>query len=141
MAISDNRNPSTAQSRQFGRGNATQNNAGSTSDTKTKAQLWVNIGVSKTVLKDGESVEEFIALPQGIPLDTMEMKPATSRNDEFRNRELGQNHLWKQLMAKAAELAPGEDVIVNLQVQVRRVNADVAPTADDQNQYVVNVDL
>lgn len=138
MAISDNRNPSTAASRQFGRGNTNQTTS---RDELPKAQLWVNIGVTQNVVKDGETVEEFIALPQGIPLDTMTLKPATSRNDDFRNRELGMNALHAMLMKKAATLAPGEDVIVNLQVQLRRVNNDAIQTPDDQNQYIPQIEL
>lgn len=137
MAINDSRTaPTTA--RQFGRGNAPQN---STAADKPKAQLWINIGVEKDVMIDGQPTTQFIALPQGIPVDTMELRPATSRNDEFRNRELAQNALHKLVMQKAAELAPGEDVIINLQVQLRRVNADVVPTSDDENPYVANISL
>lgn len=141
MAINDNRNAATASTRQFGGNKGATSNANNTTADKPKAQLWINLGYTKTVIKDGIEVDEFVSLPQGIPVDTMDLKPATSRNDDFRNRELAQNALLKKIMERAATLAPGEDTLIKLEIQLRRVNADVVPTNDDQNQYIADFEL
>lgn len=142
MAMNDNNGNSSAYEAVFGKNKApTTNGNGAAKTDRPKAQLWLNIGYQQPVIVDGEEVEEFVALAQGIPLDTIEKLPANSRNDSFRARQAAQNNLHDQLMQKAATLEPGEEVIVNLKIQLRRVNDEAAPVADDANPYVRQLDL
>ena len=93
---------------------------------RTKAQIWLNLGYEVQVpATDGTMETRFINLPMGLPLDTMEEVPTTSTNEVFAAMQIAKNDLLKQLLAAAADLPSGGERIVNLQVQMRRVN-DVA---------------
>lgn len=112
-----------------------QSNAAATSTTKTdkpKAQFWLNIGY---VANEGSEEEKFISLPTGIPLDTQEPLPTNSSNADFRAMRCAQNDLLEQLIEYAQNLEPGEEGIINLQVQLRRVKAEVADIPADENKY------
>lgn len=92
-------------------------------NSRPKAQVWMNIGYTVEVPLDGGAVESrFINLPMGLPLDTMEEVATTSSNEVYAAMQIAKNDLLKQLLTAAAELAPGQERIVNLQVQLRRVN-------------------
>jgi hypothetical protein len=95
-----------------------------------KANIWLNIGYEVEV-QDTEGVTEtrFINLPMGLPLDTMEEVKTNSSNETFAAMQVAKNDLLKQLLGAAADLKPGQERIVNLQVQMRRVNDAAASTA------------
>jgi hypothetical protein len=95
-----------------------------------KANIWLNIGYEVEV-QDNEGVVEtrFINLPMGLPLDTMEEVKTNSSNETFAAMQVAKNDLLKQLLCAAADLKPGQERIVNLQVQMRRVNDAAASTA------------
>ncbi|WYA83904.1 RNA polymerase subunit A [Escherichia phage HK2] len=113
----------------FGQFNA----AATTAKTdKPKAQFWLNIGY---VANEGSDDEKFISLPTGIPLDTQEPLPTNSSNADFRAMRCAQNDLLEQLIAYAQNLEPGEEGIINLQVQLRRVKAEAADIPADENKY------
>lgn len=112
-----------------------QSNAAATTETKTakpKAQFWLNIGY---VANEGSEDEKFISLPTGIPLDTQEPLPTNSSNADFRAMRCAQNDLLEQLIEYAQNLEPGEEGIINLQVQLRRVKAEAADIPADENKY------
>lgn len=112
-----------------------QSNAAATSTAKAdkpKAQLWLNIGY---VANEGSDDEKFISLPTGIPLDTQEPLPTNSSNADFRAMRCAQNDLLEQLIEYAQNLEPGEEGIINLQVQLRRVKAEAADIPADENKY------
>lgn len=115
----------------FGQSNA----AASTTDSKAakpKAQFWLNIGY---VANEGSDEEKFISLPTGIPLDTQEALPTNSSNADFRAMRCAQNDLLEQLIEYAQNLEPGEEGIINLQVQLRRVKTESADIPADENKY------
>lgn len=112
-----------------------QSNAAATSTAKTdkpKAQFWLNIGY---VANEGSDDEKFISLPTGIPLDTQEPLPTNSSNADFRAMRCAQNDLLEQLIEYAQNLEPGEEGIINLQVQLRRVKAQEEAIPSDENKY------
>lgn len=112
-----------------------QSNAATTSTAKAdkpKAQFWLNIGY---VANEGSDDEKFISLPTGIPLDTQEPLPTNSSNADFRAMRCAQNDLLEQLIAYAQNLEPGEEGIINLQVQLRRVKAQEEAIPSDENKY------
>lgn len=98
-----------------------------------KAQVWINIGYTAPAVLEGEDAPRFISLPMGIPLDTQEKLAANSRNANFAKQRQAQNGLLDQLMQLASQLAPGQTRIVNLEVELRRVNEELeeAPVADN----------
>lgn len=108
-----------------------QSNAAAKTD-KPKAQFWLNIGY---VANEGSEEEKFISLPTGIPLDTQEPLPTNSSNADFRAMRCAQNDLLEQLIEYAQNLEPGEEGIINLQVQLRRVKAEAADIPADENKY------
>jgi hypothetical protein len=94
---------------------------------RPKAQIWLNLGYEVQVPADDGTMEtRFINLPMGLPLDTMEEVPTTSTNEVFAAMQIAKNDLLKQLLAAAADLPSGGERIVNLQVQMRRVNDSAA---------------
>jgi hypothetical protein len=109
-----------------------------------KAQVWMNVGYSQEVStgeKDdkGKDIMEtiFIALPLGLPVDTMEPININTRNQSYGQLQAARNDLLSQLQDAAAKLAPGEETSVKLEIQLRRVSDPaVVPAADETNPFV-----
>lgn len=110
-------------------------NAAPAAPAKPKATLWLNAGYTTTVVVDGVEEERFVNLPMGMPVDTMELLPTNSRNAEFAQFRMAQNDLLNQIMELGKSLAPGEAKTINLELQLRRVNEDVAPVPNGQNPF------
>jgi hypothetical protein len=113
---------------------------------RPKAQVWINVGYMVNVPVEGGGTEtQFVALPVGIPVDTMERHATNSQNDAFRARQQAGNDLLDKILARAAQLKPGEDVIYGevggLQIQVRRVKDDALPIPADQNPFITTLSL
>ena len=112
---------------------------------RPKAQIWMNLGYEIQVpTSDGTMETRFINLPMGLPLDTMEEVATTSTNEVFAAMQIAKNDLLKQLLAAAADLPPGGERIVNLQVQMRRVNdaaANVQLTDPAVNPFLRKIEL
>ena len=109
--------------------------AGGNAPARPKALLWLNVGYSTTVLVDGVEEERFVNLPLGMPVDTMELLPVNSRNTEFAQFRMAQNDLLTQIVEFGKTLKPGEAKTLNLELQLRRVNDDVAPVASGDNPF------
>lgn len=113
----------------FGQTNAASSTAKA---EKPKAQFWLNIGY---VANEGTEDAKFISLPTGIPLDTQEALPTNSSNEDFRAMRCAQNDLLEQLIEYAQGLEPGEEGLISLQVQLRRVKAPAEDIKPDENKY------
>jgi len=101
---------------------------------RPKAEYWLNLGYASDV-KDDEGNNLFISLPQGIPLDTQDHLKTNSRNTDFAQFQAARNDLLDQLIAHAQNLQPGESSVINLQVQLRRVNEEAAPIDPANNSF------
>lgn len=114
----------------------------SASNEQPKAQLWLNVGyyVNAPTTENPEA-QKFISLPMGIPLDTMTPAKITGSNKDFIAMRSAQNELLQLLTEAGFKLPEGGDELVNLQIQIRRVNA--APTAadSDTNPYSISDDF
>jgi hypothetical protein len=100
-------------------GTSNDKSTGSRSD-QPKAKLWLNIGyMAEGAGENGE--DRFVSLPVGIPVDTQEKVATNSRNQNYADFMAARNDLLDQIMGVAETLAPGEDRILNLQIQLRRV--------------------
>lgn len=126
-----------------------QSNSGgkSSNSDRPKARFWLNVGIlTKVTNAEGEQVDHFVALPQGIPLDTMEPLAIRGQNMDYRARLSAQNDLLQQAIAVATTLAPGETKLLTsggtgLQVQVRHVAAEAEAIASEDNSYAVQLVL
>jgi len=119
--------------------------AATTATARPKAQIWMNLGYEIQVpATDGTMETRFINLPMGLPLDTMEEVATTSTNEVFAAMQVAKNDLLKQLLTAAADLPAGGERIVNLQVQMRRVNdaaANVQLTDPAVNPFLRKIAL
>lgn len=114
------------------------NNKGTTD--REKAQFWLNIGYGSGVTDDNGE-ERFVSLPLGIPLDTQEHLATNSRNAEFAQFQAARNDLLDQIQDAAKSLAPGESRVLNLQIQLRRVNDEVADIKPEDNMFAKKLAL
>ena len=112
---------------------------------RPKAQIWMNLGYEIQVpTSDGTMETRFINLPMGLPLDTMEEVATTSSNEIFAAMQIAKNDLLKQLLTAAADLPAGGERIVNLQVQMRRINdatANAALSDPSVNPFLRKIEL
>lgn len=121
-------------------GSSSNNVSGSGKDERPKAQLWLNIGYDSGV-EDDEGRSRFVSLPTGIPLDTQEKLPVNSRNRDFAAFQSARNDLLEQILKAGANLQPGEERILNLQIQLRRVNAEAEQIPASENQFARQIEL
>lgn len=107
-----------------------------------KAKFWLNIGYAVDVKdENGNDEERFVSLPQGIPLDTQEALPAKGKNQEWKAFQQARNGLLEQIMAAAQTLEPGEGQLLNLQIQLRRVNEEEVETTIENNPFARTLNL
>lgn len=98
------------------------------------AKYWLNIGYQT----DNDQYP-FVSIPAGIALDTM-VRVRVGRN-EFGAFNQARNDLLDQILSAGEELEPGETRIINLQVELRRVQDDVAEAPIENNQFARKIDL
>lgn len=123
----------------FGAGSQNVSSNSKTED-RPKAQYWLNVGYDSGI-EDDDGKSRFVSLPTGIPLDTQEKLPTNSRNAEFRAFQSARNKLLEQILSVAKSLAPGEEKILNLSLQLRRVNEEAEDIPADENAFVRKLDL
>lgn len=104
------------------------NKSSTKADDRPQADIWLNVGYTAT---DGEGEDVFIGLPMGIPLDTMKESPMRGKDEGFRQVLQAKNSLLETVQKAAAELKPGQEEMINLQVQIRRVSKTEEPAAGD----------
>lgn len=102
---------------------------GTTAEERPRSQLWLNIGY--------ETNGKFISLPFGLPLDNMNEADTRSQNSDYVKQQMAKNALLAQLKAAGAGLQPGQEVTVNLELRLRRVNDDLA-ISSNENEYAVD---
>jgi hypothetical protein len=116
----------------------TKQAAASNKQDKPKANFWLNVGLLKKV-DDGEV---FLSLPIGIPLDTQDRLPETSSNKEFAQMQAARNNIMDQLIAYANTMEPGQDIVIDLQVQLRRVKeTQEVSTKVGENKFAMDLGL
>ena len=92
-------------------------------EDKPKSQLWVNIGY--TIQVNGEDV--FVSIPMGIPVDSVKELPTNTRNQDFNLLNQARNQLLADIAAASEDLEAGESHVLELEVQLRRVDKEVDP--------------
>ena len=92
-------------------------------EEKVKSQLWVNVGYSIEV--EGQQV--FVSIPMGIPVDSIKELPTNTRNTEFNLLNQARNQLLADITSGAEDLESGESHVLELEVQLRRIDKEVDP--------------
>ena len=92
-------------------------------EEKVKSQLWINVGYSIDV--EGESV--FVSIPMGIPVDSVKELVTNTRNTEFNLLNQARNQLLADITAASEDLEAGESHVLELEVQLRRVDKEPDP--------------
>jgi hypothetical protein len=92
-------------------------------EEKVKSQLWINVGYSIEV--NGEQV--FVSVPMGIPVDSVKELPTNTRNSEFNLLNQARNQLLADIAAASEDLESGESHVLELEVQLRRIDKEVDP--------------
>lgn len=93
-----------------------------------QSKLWLNVGAQT----DDEDYT-FLAIPRGIPLDNVDPLKVSGKNEKFKHFRSAQNDLLAQLKKLGEGLKPGEDMIINLQCQLRRIDDSEAGDVDMKN--------
>lgn len=114
--------------------------AAGTKADRPKSQFWINIGYDSGVT-DEQGNMRFVSLAVGIPLDGQERLPTNSRNHEYAAFQAARNDLYEQIMAAAQTLQPGEEKLLNLQVQLRRINEETAEIDPSTNVFARKLEL
>ena len=96
-----------------------------------QAKVWLNVGY--------EANGKFVNLPFGIALDTMQPLPVKGQSEDWVKLRTAQNHLLKQLQAGGDALDSGEEIVVNLQVRMRKTKEDLVVAADESNEFVADL--
>lgn len=101
---------------------------------RPKAQVWLNVGTTVQIPnpETGEVEDVFVALPVGIPLDTMDAMETKGSNKDWANLVQAKNWLLDQLQKVGDNIEAGDgEVIDGLQIQLKRVGSAPAPAAGE----------
>lgn len=124
-----------------------QGNGAPSKDEQQKAQYWLNVGYVVTIpstvegAAEGDTEERFVSLPTGIPLDTQKPLQTNSRNESFAAFQSARNDLLDQIMKVAENMEPGAEHMLNLKIQLRRVNGEREAIAPETNVFALKNDL
>ena len=99
-------------------------------EEQPKADYWLNVGYETQ-----DAQYPFISLPLGIPLDNLVPTALRGSNQEYLEFVGAKNELLELVMAKASTLQPGEETLVSLQVQIRRVRAAEDVVAPNSGKF------
>lgn len=126
-----------------GKGKAALVGGGAAQEERTKAKFWLNIGYNVEG-KGVDGADQFVALPIGIPLDgqdRLKMPNNTAKNQTFVQLQSARNDLLDKLLAYAETLEPGQDVVLSLEVQLRRVSEEAAPVDAKDNPFAATINF
>ena len=99
------------------------NNRRTQAQDRPSAKLWLNVGY--------DANGRFVNLPVGIPVDSMELLPIRGQNEEWVQFQSARNRLLKAIQEAGDNLEPGAEVEVKLTVKLRKVNEELAVSAED----------
>lgn len=133
MATGNNNGGGIDFGRHFGNNSNSNNNSNSAAD-RVPSEFWLNIGYSTTIEGENGPEQRFVALPQGLALDSME-HVALRGSQDFIDFSTAKNDLLDDVMAAASKLGHGEECTLNLQIQLRRTKAPAAPTSTSENRF------
>lgn len=107
-----------------------------------QAQVYLNFGyIIEVEDAEGQPHEDFISLPFGLPLDTMNQSQMTGQNVDYANKLAARNNLLADLLAHAETFEPGQaeylivDEATGMAVEIRR-RGTPAVASTDNNPYL-----
>lgn len=105
-----------------------------------KAEYWLNIGYNVDIETEEGTITRFVALPKGVPLDTMKPLVSNSANDEFFMLITAQNNLLSDIKEQCKGLEPGESKefgdLNGLHFQLKRSKSQREDITPDANPFV-----
>ena len=109
------------------------NNAGNGATERVKAQHYLNIGYEAewTDPETGEKFVEFISIPVGVAIDTMNPREVRGKDPKYRWILQSGNALLAQLQGMVASLPAGESGVIPA-LEVRGTHASGAQPALDE---------
>lgn len=120
------------------RNTAASSNAQQGEEARKTSDFWANIGYSVVNPDTGDDM--FIGLPFGMAIDTMKPRDLPRTNGKMRQLRVAQNALLEKIQAAAAQLAPGESIILPLEIELRR-NAEDEGITESDTALVKDLDL
>jgi hypothetical protein len=100
-------------------------------------KVWINVGYDSPNPRTGENV--FISTPVGIALDTMNKKREPNKESDYRDMIVAKNAFMNQLQELSLQLAPGEEMELDLKVVMRRVDEATQEEDSDANVHLNNL--
>ena len=101
---------------------------------KPKAEYYANIGIPSVGKESGEPT--FLSFPLGVGIDTLTPRISNSQKQDNIDEVNGGNELWSKTVAEAVlALQPGQAMLTNLRVEIRRIKDPLAPTASAVNPH------
>lgn len=119
-------NPSSSFDKTFG--------AKKVAPARAPSQLWINIGYS-TEEENKQGEKYFVSTPMGLAVDNQEKHKTNASDPTYARFMAAKNDLLDQIMAAGAKLAPGESMILPLEIQLRRVAEEVE--VDNSNNSMI----
>lgn len=105
---------------------------------RAPSQYWLNIGKEAG---EGDTAR-FVSLPMGVAVDGMKPTAIRGSNEDYNAFTATRNAMLERIVAICGELEPGEERLVNLQVQLRRIAGEVeAPAVTDESPYAAALDF
>ena len=108
---------------------------------REEAKIWLNFGYAKTIpgVDGAEPTQTFVSLARGIPLDQVEKFDLTKQTrSTMATLRRDQNNFLDALMARAAEIKPGESSIIcfdevsGLGIEMRVRGEGAAPIEEEE---------
>lgn len=103
-----------------------------------KSEIWLNPVIEiETVNEQGETVTEYVPLPYGLPIDTMNR---IEKNTEFARKS---NAFLEKVQRDFSALEPGQSAIIRsgILLQVRRVDTSRGRVTQSEQEAVDNVKI
>lgn len=108
---------------------------------KIKTEFWINIGW-ETDEQDEQGRNIFVAMPGGIPLESIKPKPLKGKGVYLEMLEAG-NAILEDVFTMAGKLNPGEAVIISsgkesgqLSIELRRIGAEAQASEPGTNRFM-----
>lgn len=109
---------------------------------KPKTEFWINIGWETNEVDETTGRNIFVAMPGGIPLESIKPKPLKGKGVYLEMLEAG-NAILEDVFGLAGKLNPGEAIILSsgkesgqLSIELRRIGAEAQPTPEGGNRFL-----
>ena len=112
-----------------------------TTTPKVPAKYWLNFGYLQDIENPttGEIVPTFVAMPGGIPLDTVKRIDVTKGTKYYVALGTARNQLLDDILEACSHMTPGEDKYIGeaggLQFQLHMVKDEAETVPENENPF------